>query len=78
MRFKYNCTNCSEVYFPEVNFSLKLPMVSSSSSKASLESSVDTESSFFLVLEVQPVTKSVVNPAEARVAVVKKDLLFID
>ena len=77
IRFKYNCTNCSEVYFPEANFSLKLPMVSSSSSKVVLECSADATSSSFLVVEVHPVIKSVVKPAEASVAVVKKDLLFI-
>ena len=77
MRFKYNCTNCSEVYFPEANFSLKLPMVSSSSSKTT-ESSIDAKSSSFFVLDVQPAIKSVVRPADAKVAVVKKDLLFID
>jgi hypothetical protein len=30
------------------------------------------------VLDVQPVIKSVVRPADAKVAVVKKDLLFIN
>jgi hypothetical protein len=46
IRFRYNCTNCSEVYLPEDNFSRKLLIVSSSSSNAT--SATTSDPSFLL------------------------------
>ncbi|EIA07734.1 hypothetical protein HJ01_02893 [Flavobacterium frigoris PS1] len=79
IRSKYIRTNSSELYLPEDNFSLKLLIVSSFSSNTVPEfPTASVTSSFFILFGLHPEIKKVLRPADPKVAVVKKDLRFIE